>query len=489
MSTSTRNRTAAGNGAARNARTEEQIVILTEALTRLDLARAQGYQYGTDRDIYATGGYPTTIKFSEYKGLYDRDGIAGRIVDMPAQTTWRNPPKVSEEGQKDGTEFTKAWDALAQRLGVWGRLERADRLSRIGRYGVLLIGVAGDDSQLEREMPQLQGPDAVLYLSAFTEQHAQIDSWVVDPRDPRFGQPLTYKIDLTSGVSSFQPTTGSSTQVVHWSRLIHIAEGLLEDEVYGRPPLQRVYNDLHDLQKVSTSTGEGYWQRVAGILQAKIDPESTITEEQLLALDENLQKLYHDLKRTFYGKGVELSRLAEGEPDPEAAADLFFTKIAAGAGFPKRILFGSETGERASTEDQKTWLGSIAERQKQHAEPMILRALIDRLVEKKALPRPGRAGYQVVWPPLFEESAQVIAEANKARAETAKALTPIGGSPLDLVEVDEERNVLLRPTGERGELTPEELEPPEPPEPVAPPAGDGAQDGEEPEPPARQGGE
>jgi hypothetical protein len=112
---------------------------------------------------------------------------------------------------------------------------------------------------------------------------------------------------------------------------------------------------------------------------------------------------------------------------------------------------------------------------------MILRALIDRLIEKKALPRPSKPDYLVVWPPLFAESAQVIAEANKARAETAKALTPIGGSPLDLIEIDPDRNVMLRPTGERGELTAEELEPPEP-EPVAVPVPGQPDDGAEPEP-------
>jgi phage-related protein (TIGR01555 family) len=444
----------------------EQLAIFSELLKeRLAFGRQHGLMYEGDRDIYAVAGYPRELTYAAFYSVYERSGIAGQVVDMPAETTWRKTAEITEPDQKDGTELTKQWAELAKRLGVWQRLERADRLARIGRYSVLLIGAAAtDDRALAEPLPRLSGPDDVLYLSAFGEGHATIKTWVTDPRDARFGLPETYEIDLSSGVSTFQSSRGAGNKViVHHSRVIHIAEGLLSDEVYGRPALQRIYNDLHDLQKVSASTAEAFWQVIAGILTANIDPAASVSDEQLKSLDDSLQKLYHDLKRTFFGKGIELSRLAGDTPDPKAAADLYMTMIAAGAGIPKRLLFGSETGERASSEDAKTFLGSIAERQQQHAEPAILRPFIDRLIEHGALPRPGtRDGYNVVWAPLFEESAKDIAEANRSRAETARALTPVGGSPLDLVEVDEERNVKLRPTGERGELKPAELEPPDP---------------------------
>ena len=83
---------------------------------------------------------------------------------------------------------------------------------------------------------------------------------------------------------------------------------------------------------------------------------------------------------------------------------------------------------------------------------MILRPFIDKLIEIGGLPKPGREGYEVVWPPLFQESEKEMAEANKLRAEAAKALTPVGGDPAELVEIDAERNVWLRPSGEREEI-------------------------------------
>lgn len=480
-----RKRTAAtnGNGAdtAVVTHNEQQMALLTDLVSRMQFAQRHGIQYEGDRDLYKVGGYPRELTFGAFQALYERDGTAGQIIDMAPEATWRKPPEISEPDQKDGTEFTKAWTELAKRLGVWQRFERADRLSRIGRYSVLLIGGgAATDADLAKPLPSLDGPEKVLYLSAYPENHAEIATWVTDGRDARFGLPETYKINLSSGVAGFKPSGTSNTVVVHHTRVIHIAEGLLADEVYGREALRRVYNDLQDYQKVTTCSAEAYWQIVAGILQAKIDPEAHVTDPQLVELDEAMQALYHDLKRTFYGRGIELSRLAGPAPEPKSVRDLLEARIAAGSGYPKRILFGSETGERASSEDQKTYNNSIDERRAQHAEPAILRAFIDRLIEHNALPKPGKDGYVVVWKALAGESEMDMAKANRERAEAARALTPIGGNPLDLVEVDDDRNVWLRPTGERGELTADEMEPPEP-DPAPTPAGDAGADPDAPE--------
>lgn len=441
--------------------TNEQLAIFTQAvqasISRLQFARQHGMQYGGDRDVYRVGGYRKTLLFEDFAALYERDGIAGQIVDMPAETTWRTPPEVAavrdeDEDESQTNAFDDAWQEMVGRLRLWQRFERADRLARLGRYSVILIGTSQvDDMGLQTPMGRLRGPDDVLYLSVYSEKHARIKTWVTDPRDPRYGLPETYQINLSSGVDDFQRARpGSGAVIVHHSRCIHIAENLLEDEVYGREALRRIFNDLVDLQKVSTGSAEAFWQRVAGILTAKIDPTMTgVDKEFLEGLNKELQKLYHDLNRVFAGQGIELDRLGDTEPRPKEAADLCMTKIAAGAGIPKRMLFGSETGERASSEDQKTFLGSIAERQQQHAEPMILRAFIDRLIEHGGLPRPGRNGYEIVWPALFQESEKEKAEANRSRAEAARALTPVGGDPLDLVEIDANRDVWLRPTGTR----------------------------------------
>lgn len=129
-------------------------------------------------------------------------------------------------------------------------------------------------------------------------------------------------------------------------------------------------------------------------------------------------------------------------PDPSDAADLFLKLHAATAGIPKRILFGSETGERASSEDQKHYHGTIRQRQNTYAEPAMVRAWTDRLIELGVL-EPPAGGYDVHWPELAEEPELERAEKNKASAETASALTPVGGDPRELIEITEDGEVVL----------------------------------------------
>jgi hypothetical protein len=464
-------------------RFEDKLDLVVHSLTRELMAQRAGAQYAGDRDVYHVAGYPKTLSFKDYSAMYDRDPVAGVVVDMPAETTWRVTPELTEtapsaeEPAPTDTKFLTQWDELSKRLRVYQRFERVDKQARIGRYAVLFIGArdAKDDTALSTPLARLSKPQDVQYLSSFDESAATVTEWVTDPNDARFGLPLFYNIKFSQeDTNAFRGFAGK----VHWSRVIHVAEDLLDDEVYGRPALQRVYNPLMDLLKVSASSGEAFWQQVAGVLQAVVDNSKDskgLSDEDMKKLDTALNEIYHNLRRKFIGQGVKLERLAGEQPDPGPAAQLIMRLIAAGTRIPMRLLFGSETGERASSEDQKSFLGMIQERRKQYAEQTILRPFIDRLLMVGALARPTQAGeYTVVWPPLFTESELDRANVSLARANTAKALTPVGGDPIELVEVDEERDVRMK-LWKDGKPPREVIEPPAV---VAPGAGPGV----EPEP-------
>jgi len=421
---------------------------------RLRMLRQAGLQYKGIRDVYSSAGYVQEggETFDHYWSLYERDPVAGRIVDMPPKTTWRTPPEVveGEQGKEQETDFEKAWLMLADRLKLWRHFERVDRLGRIGRYAVLLIGVkGGDDITLKEEMEPLTGPDDILYLQAYAEKYAEIKEWDADPTSPRFGLPKTYEIELSSGVKSFK----AAKVRVHHSRIIHVAEDPLVDNVFGRPALKRALNVLTDLLKVTASTGEAFWQLASRILQGKIDADMTMSDPEVEAMGGALEDIVHDLRRQFVGKGVELKWLGGEVPKPAEALEMYKSIMGVASAIPARLLFGSEQGQLASSQDERSYFGMVNERQEQHAEPNILRAFIDRMISVKGLPEGGKEGYTIIWPPLFELSEKDVAEANLARAKTAKELTPMGGDPTALVEVDADRNVWLTPR-EAGEPTP-----------------------------------
>lgn len=481
--------------------TRDKIAALSELLGRERFMARLGMQYGSKRDIYAVAGYPKSLTFDDYWALYERGDVAGRIVDMMPQTTWREAPEVvdpQEDGSQDDTDFTTAFKALAKRLRVWNILERADRLCGVGRYSVILIGVRGDaeDADLKNELPTVKSPDDVLYFQVYHEGAASIVEFETNTKDPRFGLPKTYQIDFS--VSAPTSTAGKDQKgialQVHHSRIIHVAEDKLVDNVYGRPRLKRVYNRLMDIEKIAASTGESFWQLASRILSASTQNGAVLEGPDEKKLREDLEEIVHDLRRVFVGQNMDLKWLESQPPDPSQAVDVLLSLIAGATGYPKRILFGSETGERASEQDQKHWFGIVRERQTHFAEPEILRALVDRLISCGALPEPdSEDGYEVVWPELYQMTEDEQAAANLKRAQIASGLTPVGGDPMELVEIDEERNVWLVPTPE-GWPPEGRFEEPEPPplppvNPLIPSNPDGTIEGPDgqPVPPGGQG--
>lgn len=108
------------------------------------------------RNLDAECGYPETrdLDKDQYRDLFDRDPIANRVVSVYPQETWRCPVSIREtEDQDKTTPFEMAWDQLQRAIIgdswhqeekgniVWEALARADVMSGVGHFGLLLIGI------------------------------------------------------------------------------------------------------------------------------------------------------------------------------------------------------------------------------------------------------------------------------------------------------------------------------------------------------------
>jgi len=429
--------------------TEQDLITFAAAWSRMELARQFGQTaYQQERDYYEALGYNPSPKFIDYLNRYERQDIAGRIVDLPPRDTWKRPPAVTEDGNEE-TEFVKAWEDLADRLHIWSMLSRADRLSGIGQYGVLLLGIKGqnaDGNPLALSEPVeedgLQNERDILYLRPFSEGKATIATWENDTGSERYGLPEMYSIKL-------QDDKGDTK--VHWSRVLHLADGKLDSEVYGTPRLIRVYNRLDDLMKIIGGAAEAAWlQMRPGTLFTnkdgyQIPQDSDAVGDRL----EEIRRYAHDPLRMLFMEGIAAQQIGPSEvPAIGPLFDCYIALIAAASDIPQRVLIGSAMGELAAAqEDMRQWAGTIAERQSNYAEPEILRPFIDRLIDFGALPRPAN-GYTIGtqtqdgsyrWPPLVEMTEGELATITKDKATAVKMLAnPLTGElPVDAREARE----------------------------------------------------
>lgn len=388
-----------------------------------------GQQYGGDRDIYQALGYMEAPTFSDYFGRYQRQDIAKAVIDRPARATWQGPLLLQESSEAEETELEKEWKALEKRLGLKTRFQRVDRLSGIGSYGILLLGLDDISSKEKWASPVTAGSRKLAYVKPYGEGTARIQSYVDDAKDPRFGLPFMYEITISDSVSGSNGTytTTSSTVQVHYSRCIHIIDDVLENEVVGIPRLECIFNRLMDLEKIVGGDAEMYWRSARPGFQGKVDKDYQLTTEMREALKEQIDEYEHNLRRMLVNEGVTYEELKQQIADPASHVDIQLQMISSVTGIPKRILTGTERGELSSNQDAGEWRSYVEGRRLDHAEPHIVRPFVDKMIEIGVLPDPVDEEYDVVWSDLYAKSE---AERVKIGLDRSNSLRNYTSSPM-----------------------------------------------------------
>jgi len=397
--------------------THQRMQVYEALVSRAVLMGKLGYQYGTDRDIYQALGYPITLKYPDYAARYERQDMAKAIIDRPVEATWRGKLELVETpGGEEDTAFEKAWRALADRLGLKGRFIRLDKISQIGKYGILLLGFDGVKNGSDFASPVPPGSEhKLMYVKPFSEDNAQINAYEENTRSERFGMPTIYDVTITN------TATKVSTSVrVHHSRVLHIVPELLESEYEGVPKLQPVFNRLMDLEKLTGGSAEMFWRGARPGYQAVVKDDYSLTPDVKEGLQDEFDEYEHKLRRLLMLEGVEMKALETQVESPKEHVDVIIQMISAVTGIPKRVLTGSELGELASSEDKGHWLELIEYRRKEYAGPMIVDAFVRKCQEHSILPKTSDR-YTIKWEDLWSPSDKQQAEVGKTRAEAVRA--------------------------------------------------------------------
>jgi hypothetical protein len=375
------------------------IRALIEAIqsTRARLSAMAGITFGGQRNIYEVCGYDRILTPEKYRARYRRNAVAARLVEAKPQATWRGGAEVIEDEDPDTyTEFEKQWDALDERLKIWSILQRADIVSGLGQYGVILIGAPGD---IATPFPMSEGIDSIEFLQIFAEEDSTINEWEKGSESSRWGLPLYYQLRRVPQVSSGQGGSFSSVgRKAHWSRCLHLSDGLLDDNVYAPPKLERVWNLLDDLEKVTGGGAEAFWKRADAGIQLDVDPELDFDETDQEKTEQQLDDYLHKMRRSLLTRGITAKNLGSQVANFKGPMDAIISQISAGTGIPQRILMGSERGQLASNQDRDNWAERITDRRNAFAGPLVVRPFVDRLIEYGVLPKPSK--YEVRWPEI-----------------------------------------------------------------------------------------
>jgi hypothetical protein len=385
------------------------------------------------RNINDECGYPSDpIEAQTYQDLYERNAIAARVVEVFPSECWQSQPSIYEtEDQEERTEWEDAIKELDRSLRqesflgqdeglsnlceIW---KRADEQSRIGHYGVILIGL--NDQKDLSEPAEFVKRDKngnissspknvkITYLRVFPESLAAITGRETDRNSPRFGMPTKYMLsfDDSNINASVVPATLIGQEEVHWTRIVHIALNVKSNEVYSDPEMHQVLNHILDLEKLYGGSAEMYYKGAFPGISFETDPAlGGDVDVDVPATKDMYEEYANGLQRALFLTGVTAKMLSPTVVDPTPQIQVHLDAICIKKAIPKRIFMGSERGNLASSQDDKTWNERKGAIQSYVLTPRVIAPTIDRFIMLGVLPPPsvsqeGLFFYRINWPDL-----------------------------------------------------------------------------------------
>lgn len=401
---------------------------LNAIISRAQLSGMFGTAFGGKRDYYDAFAWDRTINPDNIWMMYNRGGIAKRVVDAFPDAIWGRAPQLYIQGN---ATWNSNWDKFVRDYKLWSVFRRLDRMAALGRYSCLLIGT--NKGALER--PQPKGA-SITYLQPYAEKDMKVHTFDTNPMSPRFGRPETYTVypqkveQITQGVTAVAPVRQSF--VVHWSRVLHLTRDPMENDDFSIPLYAPIWNYLTDLQKVVGSSSESYWINSNPGLHADIDKEMDLDPEDEAALTAEVDEYMNNVRRFVRTRGVKVDKISGSVADPKGPFDVLLTLISGTTGIPKRILLGSEAGQLASTQDKGNWAERIEEQRSNHSEPFLVLPFMLWLKNNEVMDV-DMENVQVLWPEAYRmsplERSQQSAQVARTLANIQKGLQPIVLTP------------------------------------------------------------
>lgn len=397
-----------------------RLSLLANAAVRSLSHMFPGYYPGAKHNHYKDFGYPQTVTFNLAFDMYTRNGVARAGVDKTVSKTWESLPYLQEfarDGARKSEAETKLEADIRQRfadLRLWQRLAECDRRGMVGAYSGLVLRLA-DNKRLSEAVDTVPGGlRGLVEVIPAWEGQLEVSEWDTNELSPTYGQPTMFRFNeaaVETGKKQPRQVAIHPDRVLIWSR-----DGTLD----GRSTLEPGYNDLLSLEKVVGAGGEGFWKNAKAAPILEVDATANLesmakamgvsVEELADKMDEQVGDWQRGFDQLLMLQGMKANGLQINLPSPEHFVAAPLQGFAASMSIPIKILVGSQTGERASTEDAGEWARTNMSRRTNEAVPGIM-GLVQRLERFRIFPEKD---WHLAWTDLTESSlGEKIERANK----------------------------------------------------------------------------
>jgi len=373
-------------------------MAVNHALNDARLARARmamiNPSHGLDAKrncAWAEYGFKEDLTFDDLYKLYRRGGIAYGAVNKLVGLCWKTNPEVIEGDKDDDTRKETAWERSNKQVFThrfWRAFAEADKRRLVGRWSALLLHVR--DSKQWNE-PVIKGRGLAKITPVWRS------ALRVKSRDNAGNITMWQYIETQDDGNPVQ-------RDIHPERVFILGD--MSDDAIGF--LEPGYNACVSLEKVEGGSGESFLKNAARQLNVNFEKEIDFN---------NLASLYgvsvSDLQDKFNEAAVEVNRgndvllttqgasvtpLVTAVADPGPTYDVNLQTFSASVDMPTKIIVGMQTGERASSEDQKYMNGRGQSRRGDLS--FDIEDMVDKLIDLKIVNHVAEKA--VVWDDLTE---------------------------------------------------------------------------------------
>jgi len=405
------------------------ISMLVNAARRVE-TMFPGYFEAAKHNHYKDFSWPENVTFSQLHAIYHRNGLAKAGVEKTILKTWQDDPEIWESDEPRESSLEADIRQRFDDLTLWQALAEADRRAMVGGYAGVIFRFADSkpfDQPVDRVSGGLDGLVEVIPAWGGTGAQLEIAEWETNEASEDYGKPKLFKFNeaaVGNNLNQVRQFMVHPDRVLIWSR---------DGSVHCRSDLEAGYNDLLDAEKVKGAGGEGFYKAARGnpVLEADKDldmrkmaeamgvPVSEVAD----AMNDQVEDFQKGFDRLLMVQGMQAKTLQITLPTGDTYFNAAVNSFAASLLIPVKILLGSQTGERASTEDANEWSMVNNARRVKLARPRI-RAMLNRFERVGIIPE---RDWMINWADLTEASkdAKIERAAKMAEINAKQAMEPV----------------------------------------------------------------
>ena len=365
-----------------------------------------GFFEGAKHNHYVDFGWPEQLTFNQLLGAYERNGMGNAAVEKTVSKTWEEMPVFKENDKPEETTIESELRKRFEKIMFWQHISEVDRRSLVGGYSGLILRLA-DSKQFHAPVDTVPGGlEGLAGVIPAWKGQLTVSEWNDDLSQDDYGTPKMFSFNEANLKKDMEGQTRSfevhPDRVILWSK---------DGTVHCNSLLKAGYNSLIDMEKVSGAGGEGFYKNAKSAPVLTIDQGANLEAmakgmgkdvgEIADAMNEQVKDFNTGFDSMLLLQGMKAETQSVSLMSPEHFFGTPLMVFAASVSCPQKILTGSQTGERASTEDAAEWAKTNMSRRNLLCKPKLME-IIERLVKFKIL---KDVDWLIEWSDLTEASA------------------------------------------------------------------------------------